>query len=186
MRAIVMAAVFFAAVGGASAQLPAQKGVAGKGKRPTSPPAGKVEAAEPGKTPETKLKRVQESGDQPKTKECAAIADINYMVGVRGYARADGFVVLSTARLRDLNQRSKVRCAAEEIEVDFQGNGRTVKLKLEGGDKITAIDGYEVKTPEELSVALNTASDPHAVDITFIDWRSGNEYTGRLNAMKVK
>lgn len=182
MRATAMAVMFFMAVGATPAQLPAQKGEAGKGKRPTAPPTGQSEAAEPSKTPEMTLKRLH--GGDPKS--CAVIVDIKYMVGVRGYAGTDGFVVLSTVKLRDLNQRGKVRCAAEEIEADFQGSGRTVKLKLEGGDKITAIDGYGVKTPEELSVALNTASDPHAVDITFVDWRLGNEYMERLNAMKVK
>jgi S1-C subfamily serine protease len=61
-----------------------------------------------------------------------------------------------------------------------------VKIRLEPGDKITGIDGYQVTNLQELIVAVNSAGDPHRLDIAFIDWRSGNEYVGTINAMRVK
>jgi hypothetical protein len=163
-------------------QLPAQRGRPGTGQRPTSPPAGRAVAEEPSHAAAGTLR--SRSGGNGKA--YAAIADASYMIGVRGYGDGDGIVVTSTLQRRDYNQGGRTRSPAMEILVDFQGNGRLVKIRLESGDKITGIDGFQVTNLQELIVAVNSAGDPHRLEIAFIDWRSGNEYVGTINAMRVR
>jgi hypothetical protein len=183
MRAFVIAVVLCIVVSAeASAQLPAQKGTPGKGTRPTAPPQGKTVASEPEKVPATNL--TPKGGG--KVRAAVVVNSVDYQIGILGYPANDGIVVMSTAQRRDLDQGGRIRCPAREIEVDFQNNGKTVTVRLEGGDMITTIGGYETKTIDQLVVAINSTNTPHALDITFIDWRTGNEYMGTINAMKVK
>lgn len=164
----------------AMGQLPAQKGKRGEGARPTAVPPGKQLMEEPTRTSEMKLKKVDGGARQ-----YAAIAQVDYFVGVRGYPTQSGLAVMSTFRRKDYDKNGRGRCPAEEIEVDFQGNGRLIKVKLEPGDVIVAIDGIYVTTPAEVSVAVNSADNPHDLEIVFIDWRTGNEYVGKIDAMKI-
>lgn len=183
MRSYVcLAAVWIATANTMTAQLPAQKGTPGTGNRPAAAPKGKTTVAEPTKTPQTQL--APKAGGKPKV--VAALVSADYAIGVQGYPTDAGVVVMSTVKLADKNQRGKRRSAAEEIDVDLKGNGRTVKLKLEAGDTITSVDGSVTNTLDELVAAINSASDPHALEISFIDWRTGNECTGTINAVKKK
>ena len=119
MRAMVSAVVLIFAVSVAtSAQLPAQRGVAGKGERPKDPPSGKKTIHEPEKTSAMML--TPKGGGTKKS--FSAIANAKLMIGIRGYAEDDGIVVLATVQKRDLDQ-GKNRCPVNEIKVDFQGNG---------------------------------------------------------------
>ncbi len=85
----------------------------------------------------------------------------------------------------DVNQ-NRHRSAAEDIKVDFYGNGKFVPVRLELGDTIQRIDGQAVRSVDDLAVALNSAANPHHVSITFRDHRSGRVYNGYLNAVRTK
>jgi S1-C subfamily serine protease len=181
MRTVIIASVVsLFAVSGAVAQLPAQKGMTGKGERPTAPPSGSRVDVEPPTTAAMQMER-KVGGQEP----VAAIVS-KFRIGVRGYKGRQGVVVMDLVSDKDLDQSSKRRCPAAAIRVDIQGNGKVITMKLERGDVITAAGDYQVKTVDELAVAINTAADPHDMEITFIDWRTGNEYTGRINAMRIK
>lgn len=183
MRGLLIAVAVCFSAGAIQAQLPAQKGKENKGDRPTKAPEGKSVVSEPTKVPATTL---TPKGGGHSGGVVTAIAATDYMIGVQGYANDTGIVVMATVAVADQNQKGKKRCPVGEIEVDFKGNGKLVKVLLEPGDVITAVDGFSTKTLDELVVAINTASNPHAMDITWIDWRSGNEYTGTINALKKK
>ncbi len=182
MRALALMLIIVAAMGGnVGAQLPAQKSTKGKGDRPTTAPRGISIAPESKQVPVTSL--ASRNGGAPRV--AAAMSRLDYAIGIRGYAAEDGVVVLATSNRRDLDRGGRNRCPAAEIEVDFRGNGRMTRVRLEPGDKITAVDGFEVNSLDELAVAVNSASDPHSIEIVFIDWRTGNEYMGWIDAMRV-
>lgn len=170
----------------AQAQLPAQRGTPGSGNRPTTAPSGKKIQGEPEKA---SAKLTPKAGsNKPARAAAVVVPQQNFMVGINGYPSPDndGIVLLSTLQRRDLDRGNKVRCPVKEIQVDFRGNGKLINMYLEPGDKITSIDGFEVKNMEQLMVAVNSATNPHDMEITFIDWKTGNEYTGTIDAMRVR
>ena len=182
MRTILLAGLLVAITLGTSlAQLPAQKGTPGKGNRPTAAPPGKKVTAEPTKATATMTKKQGNT----ETAAVMALTSVDYMIGITGYPSADGVVVMSTVRRHDLDA-NKIRCAAAEIPLDLQGNGKLITVTLEPGDKITHLGVYGVTTVEQIAIAINTATDPHSLDIRFIDWRTGNEYAAKIDAMRVK
>jgi len=180
---LLLTLILLGATGSLQAQLPAQRGTPGAGNRPTEAPSGKRVQVEPDKA---KANLTPKAGSGRTAKAGVVIGQTNYMIGVRGYASDDGLVVLSTLQRRDLDRGNRMRCPVKEIQVDFRGNGRLINMYLEPGDVITSIDGFDVKNLDQLIVAVNSASNPHDMQISFIDWRTGNEYTGTIDAMRIR
>jgi hypothetical protein len=127
------------------------------------------------------------SQNVPGTHEYADVNDqlLSYKIGIYGQESLGGVVVLGTTRIFDLD-KNRHRSAAQEIMVDFLGNGKLVPVKLEQYDIIQSIDGHRVQSLSDLAVFLNSASDPRRITIGFRDHRTGQEYVGRLNAVRVR
>jgi len=200
MRAVLVAAVFavttFATAlllpAEAFTQLPEQKG--GKkavdkshDSRPTDLPANTKEVHEIDKhDKDVTLYKKKADGSTEKKLIPKSTIDPMFKIGVAGYPSPNGFVVWNTVKFSDKDKNNQARCPAQEIQVDFGGNGQFVTVKLERGDRIVSIDTWDVKTPDDVGVALNSASDPHTIEIQFVDYRSGNQYTGYINAARIK
>lgn len=67
---------------------------------------------------------------------------------------------------------------------DISENSAAEKAGLQSGDIITAIDGLQVETAEELNVQKNTHSAGDSIEITYI--RNGKENTVKITLDEVK
>lgn len=67
---------------------------------------------------------------------------------------------------------------------DVSENSASEKAGLQSGDIITAVDGVEVSTAEELNAQKNTHSAGDTIQVTFI--RNGKEKTAEITLDEIK
>lgn len=165
--------------------------------RPTQPPKGKQKVSEAQKpTGSVTVKAYKTSGKPTKTVNWAPpkagpggaapviSITLDYAIGVWGYDSGTGFVILGMRPVTDTNSGQTIS-PANDVLVDPNGTGNFVRGSLDAGDRIVAIDGYAVSSPDQVITAIQGAADKQAIEMDVADYRTGRVMKIKISAAKV-